>query len=213
MNLPKVILPPAISLFVLVIVIYGLGSCMAAVPEAYRVRGPWVVETTPERVIAVTDTESGAPVTISLFSWGARFSQDDLILGTLKYERVNYALRDSHNVLIWNMTSHDTYVAVTDRHNNELFRIVRYAERIEFVDARGNLSSSILISGDSASLYSADGDLLATTITTPDGTELHTPEGMTLFVSDRAVSPAGLVAAGLPSLGRLERTALMIMVK
>ena len=43
------ILPPAISLLLLIGVIYGMGSCMAALPQPYRVHGPWVVETVPER--------------------------------------------------------------------------------------------------------------------------------------------------------------------
>jgi len=213
MNLPKVILPPALSLSVLVIIIYGMGSCMAAVPEKYRVQGPWVVETTPERRIAVIDADLDSPMTISLFSWGALFSLSDRELGTLKYERVNYALRDSHNVLIWKMTSHDTYVAVADSRDDELFRIVRYKERIDFVDPRGRVFSSIILSGDAASLYSADGTLLATAVATPSGTELRTREGTTIFISDRALSPAGLAAAGLPSFDRLERAVLMIMVK
>jgi len=197
----------------LVIIIYWMGSCMAAVPEPYRVQGPWVVETTPERVIAVVEADIAPPMSISLFSWGARFSLDDRDLGSLRYERINYALRDSHNVLVWKMTAHDTYVAVADSRDDRLFSIVRYKERIEFIDAQGRLFSSIVISGDSAFLYSAEGTLLATAITTPSGTELRTAEGTIIFISDRAVSPAGLAAAGLPSFNRLERAALMIMVK
>ncbi len=180
MNLPKVILPPALSLLLLVVVIYGIGSCMASVPQAYRVRGPWVVETTPEREIVVADEELGAPLTISIFSWGAIFSSDDHDLGTLRYERVYYTLRDSSNALVWKMTSHDTCVVVTDVQNSELFRIVRYRDRIEFVDGQGQLFAYVLISGGTASLHTADGSLIATATAMPSGSELRTPDGMTV---------------------------------
>jgi hypothetical protein len=213
MNLPKIILPPALCLIVLVIIIYGMGSCMAAVPEPYRVQGPWVVETKPEREVDVFEAGLGSPMTISLFSWGALFTLDNRDLGSLRYDRVYYALRDDHNVMVWKMTSHDTYVAVTDPHGDELFNIMRYKDRIDFVDSHGVLFSRIVIAGDSASLFSADGARLATAITTPSGIELQTPGGAIVFISDRAVSPAGLVASALPSFDRLERAALMIMVK
>ncbi len=213
MNLPKVILPPTLALLFLIVVIYGMGSCMASIPQAYRVKGPWVIETVPEREVVVVEPASDSPMTISLFSWGALFSQGDQELGTLRYERVNYTLRDSHNVPIWKMTSHDTYVAVGDPRGNELFRIVTRADGIKLIDAKGTLISSIVVSGDCASLFSPGGTLLATTVTTPSGMELRTPEGTVMRIPDRSVSPAGLAAAGLPSFDRLERSALMIMVK
>jgi hypothetical protein len=213
MNLPKVILPPALALSFLIVVIYGMGSCMASIPQAYRVKGPWVVETEPERRIVVVEAESDSPMTISLFSWGALFSQGDQELGKLSYERVNYVLKDSHNVPRWKMTSHDTYVAVDDPQGKRLFEIVTLSNSIKLIDAKGTLISTIVISGDCASLFSPDGTLLARAVTTPSGLELHTPEGTVMRVPDRSVSPAGLVAAGLPSFDRLERAALMIMVK
>ncbi|MBN2223968.1 MAG: hypothetical protein JW765_04760 [Deltaproteobacteria bacterium] len=213
MNLPKVMLPPALSLLFLIVIIYGMGSCMAAIPQAYRVNGPWVIETTPEREIVVEETGSDSPTTISLFSWGALFSQADREIGALRYERVNYTLRDSHNLPIWTITSHDTYVLVADPQGKELFRIVSRTNDVEFIDPQGKLISSIVISGDGASLFSADGTFLAATVTTPLGMELCTPRGTVMRVSNSSVSPAGLVAAALPSFDRLERAALIIMVK
>ncbi len=213
MNLPKVMLPPALSLLFLIVVIYGMGSCMSSIPQAYRVKGPWVIETTPEREVMVVEAEADWPMTISLFSWGALFSQGGYKLGTLKYERVNYTLRDAHNTPIWKMTSHDTYVMVTDPRGKELFRIVSRANDIRFIDARGDLISSIVISGDRASLLAADATLLAEAEITPSGMELRTPEGALMAATDRSLSPAGFVATALPSFNRLERAALMIMVK
>jgi hypothetical protein len=213
MNLPKVILPPALALSFLIVVIYGMGSCMASIPQVYRVKGPWVIETVPERRIVVVETESDSPMTISLFSWGALFSQGDQELGKLTYERVNYVLKDSHNVPIWKMTSHDTYVAVDDPEGKTLYKIVLHKDRVEIVDAKGMLVSIIVTSGDRAALLDADGTTLAEAVSTPSGMELRTTEGTVMRVPNRSVSPAGLVAAGLPSFDQLERAALMIMVK
>jgi hypothetical protein len=213
MNLPRGMLLPALTLLFLIAVIYGMGSCMAVIPQAYRIKGPWVVETTPERQITVEGTEFDAPMTISLFSWGALFSEGGRELGALKYERVNYTLRDSHNLPIWKMTSHDTYVMVADPRGRELFRIVSGTRDIELVDPWGGLIASIVVTGDHASLFSPDGALLAETAATPSGMELFGPDGTLLTVRDRSISPAGLAAAALPSFDRLERAALMIMVK
>jgi hypothetical protein len=212
MHLPKVILPPALSLLLLITVIYGMGSCMTALPQPYRVRGPWVVETIPEREVVV-ETVSDTPMTISLFSWGARFSEDGRELGTLKYDRVSYILWDAESVPIWKITNHDTYVAVTDPRGDELFRIVSRTEGVDLVDAHGELIAFIAVSGDRASLTAADGTLFVKTEATPPGRQLLAPGGTVIRVSDRSISPAGLVAATLPSFDRLERAALMIMVK
>lgn len=213
MQLRKVILPPAISLLLLIGVIYGMGSCMAALPQPYRVHGPWVVETVPEREIVVVKPASDPPLTISLFSWGAVFSEGDRKIGTLKYDRVYYVLADAHNSPVWRMTCHDTYVAVADPRGDELFRIVSRPGGVDLVDAQGPLMSSIVVFGDGASLLSSDGTLLAYTVATPSTMELRTPERTLIRVPSRSVAPAGLTAAALPSFGRLERAALMIMVK
>jgi hypothetical protein len=212
LQLPKVILPPALSLLLFIAVIYGMGSCMAVLPQPYRVRGPWVVETVPEREVVV-ETASDAPVTISLFSWGASFSRDGSEFGTLKYERVYYVLRDAYGVPVWKMTCHDTYVAVADPRGNELFRIVNRTDGIDIVDARGALIAYIAVSGDRASLTAPDGSILAETTLNGSGRELRSPEGVVVRVSDRSISPAGLIAATLPSFDPLEHAALMIMVK
>ena len=212
MHLPKVILPPALSLLLFITIIYGMGSCMAELPQPYRVRGPWVVETIPEQEIIV-ETTSDTPMTISLFSWGARFSRDGRELGTLKYDRVSYILRDAYGVKIWKMTSHDTYVLVTDPRGDELFRIVSRVGGVDLIDARGVLISSIAVSGDCASLTAPDGSLLADTALTASGRELRTGEGTVMRISNRTASPAGLIASTLPSFDPLERAALMIMVK
>jgi hypothetical protein len=213
MNLPKVILPPALSLLFLIAVIYGMGSCMASIPQAYRVKGPWVVETQPERTIVVTESGTDVPITVSLFSWGALFSQGDREMGTLRYERVYYVLRDSHNVAIWRMTSHDTYVAVDDPGGKTLFKIVTLKDRVEIVDAKGRLTSIIVTADDRAALLDIDGATLAEAVPTPSGMDLRAPEGTLMRLPGRSVSPAGLVAAALPQFDRLERAALMIMVK
>ncbi len=212
MQLPKVILPPALSLLLFITIIYGMGSCTAGLPQPYRVRGPWVVETVPEQEIIVEAT-SDTPMTISLFSWGARFSQDGRELGTLKYDRVSYILRDAYGTKIWKMTCHDTYVAVADPGGDELFRIVSRVGGVDLIDARGSLISSIDVSGDCASLTAPDGSLLADTTLTASGRELRTGEGTVMRISNRTASPAGLIAATLPSFSPLERAALMIMVK
>ncbi len=204
---------PALALLFLITVIYGMGSCVAVIPQAYRIKGPWVVETTPERRVVVNGAEFDAPMTISLFSWGALFSEGDRELGALKYERVNYTLRDSHNLPIWTMTSHDTHVVVADPRGRELFRIVSRAHDIVLVDPYGGLIVSIVVTGDRASLFSADGALLARTTTTPSGMELLGSDGTLLAVCDGSLSPAGLASAALVSFDPLERAALMIMVK
>lgn len=212
MQLQKVILPPALALLLLIAVIYGMGSCMAGLPQPYQVRGPWVVETIPEQEILV-ETASDTPMTISLFSWGARFSRAGREFGTLTYERVYYVLRDADGDPVWRMISHDTYVMVADPRGNELFRIVSRVGGVDLIDPRGAIISSITIAGDSAFMAASDGSLLAEAAPTAFGRELCTPEGTLMRVSNRTVSPAGLIAATLPSFTPLERAALLIMVK
>jgi|GEM_PF-4551700 len=213
MHLPKVILPPALALLLLIAIIYGMGSCVAVLPQPYRVRGPWVVETVPEREVVV-ETASETPLTISLFSWGARFSEADRELGTLKYDRVSYILRDAYGTPIWKMTCHDTYVEVADPRGNELFRIVGRPDGADLVDAHGAPVAFITVSDGCASLTDPDGSLLARTAENGTDWGLVDADGEILMrLSDRSISPAGIAAAGIPMFDTLERAVLLIMVK
>ncbi len=213
MNLPKVIGPPALSLFFLVVLVYGMGNFMSVLPDQYRPKGLSDDAVSPEKLITVTGNEGDPPVTISLFSWGARFSQGHADIGTLRYERVYYALRDSRGALIWKLVSHDTYVAVTDPQDKEVLKIVRKKDSIEFLDRDGKLISYMILGDTSASLYTPAGVLLARSELTRSGTALFDRAGNKILSTDLPLSPAGLSSAALSPYDPVERAALMIMVK
>ena len=213
MSLPKVLLPPALSLGLLLVIIYGLGSCMSSLPESYRPKRLVDYGAFPEKQIMVVEPEGGSNMTISLFSWGARFSEGAGVLGTLKYERVYYALRDFRGALVWKIISHDTYIAISNPTGDDTLTIARKKGCIELTDAKGKPVSSILLGDGTASLLSPDGDLIVRAGTTESGAELLNPDGKTLLVSGLPISPAGLCCAALTQFSPVERAALMVMVK
>jgi hypothetical protein len=213
MNLPKVLLPPIVSLALLFVVIYGLGSCMADIPDEYRPKRLAENGLFPEKIITMYVPGDASPRTIALFSWGARFREGDESLGALKYERVYYTLRDRRGAVIWKMTSHDTYVLVADAAGTKLFTVNRERDRVIFVDPDGKVLCTISLADGAASLLAADGALIARAAPTESGAELTDPSGATLLTIDPRISPAGLCCFALSEYDPLERAALMVMVK
>ncbi len=172
-----------------------------------------------EEVIDILGPENELYLSISLESWGAVFYQGGEEIGSLRYDRTYYDLKDPDGDLIWKMMAHDTKVVVSSAESGPELSIVRKRDKIEFFDQDGKILFYIDERGDGVSLYRVSQDpdspdeIIATATPTDEGILVTDAMGDIKYLTDSVISPLGLITVMLPGYDLLEKSALMIMVK